>query len=36
VGRLSVVPVTPAEWEHLCALGGLADFQHSRKIVLSS
>jgi predicted RNA-binding protein with PUA-like domain len=24
VGRLSVVPVTPAEWEYLCALGGVA------------
>jgi predicted RNA-binding protein with PUA-like domain len=23
VGRLSVVPVTPAEWAHVCALGGL-------------
>ena len=23
VGRLSVVPVTPAEWEHICALGGV-------------
>lgn len=23
VGRLSVVPVTPAEWAHICALGGL-------------
>lgn len=23
VGRLSVVPVTPAEWQHLCALGGV-------------
>lgn len=24
VGRLSVVPVTPAEWAHICALGGVA------------
>jgi predicted RNA-binding protein with PUA-like domain len=23
VGRLSVVPVTPAEWVHVCSLGGL-------------
>jgi predicted RNA-binding protein with PUA-like domain len=23
VGRLSVVPVTAAEWQHLCALGGV-------------